>query len=94
MSISCPKCGLEVSSPPEREWRFQQYQVSRFRCVRGDKFNLYSGANRTFTIPRPATDLKRCGACTTDIELIQARRYLGNRDGCSIVVKAHRELSE
>jgi len=66
MSISCPKCGLEVSSPPEREWRFQQYQVSRFRCVRGDKFNLYSGANRTFTIPRPATDLKRCGACTTD----------------------------
>src|SRR5437899_7793349 len=52
MSISCPKRGVEVSSPPERECRFQQYRVSRFRCERGDKFNLYSGASKTFTIPR------------------------------------------
>jgi ribosomal protein L40E len=65
MSISCPKCGLEVSSPPEREWRFQQYRVSRFRCERGDKFNLYSGTTRTFTIPRSATDKNQCRACKT-----------------------------
>ena len=42
MSISCPKCGVEVSGRPEREWRFQQYQVSRFKCEHGDRFNFYS----------------------------------------------------
>jgi len=66
MSISCPKCGLEVSSAPEREWRFQQYRVSRFRCSRGDKFNLYSGGSKTFTIPRAASNGNRCRACRTD----------------------------
>jgi len=66
MSISCPKCGVEVSSPPEREWRFQQYQVSRFKCERGDKFNLYAGANKTFTIPRPIDDRNICKSCSTD----------------------------
>jgi hypothetical protein len=65
MSISCPKCGVEVSSAPEREWRFQQYQVSRFRCERGDKFNLYSGLSKTFTIPRAASDRNQCKACKT-----------------------------
>jgi len=66
MSISCPKCGVEVSSPPEREWRFQQYQVSRFKCERGDKFNLYAAANRTFTIPRPIDSRNICNSCNTD----------------------------
>jgi hypothetical protein len=65
MSLSCPKCGLEVFGPPEREWRFQQYRVSRFRCEHGDKFNLYSGATKTFTIPRPASDRNECKACAT-----------------------------
>ncbi len=66
MSTSCPKCGVEVSSPPEREWRFQRYHVSRFRCERGDKFNFYSGVDRSFTIPRSARDFNRCRSCETD----------------------------
>ncbi len=66
MSINCPKCGLEVSSPPEREWTFQQYRVSRFRCEKGDKFNFYAGASKTFTIPRATTNENHCRACRTD----------------------------
>ena len=65
MTISCPKCGVEVSSPPERERRFQRYHVSRFRPERGDKFNFYSGVNRSFTIPRSARNPNRCRSCET-----------------------------
>src|SRR5437870_10860411 len=52
--LNCPRCGSPISSPPEREWTFQKYHVSRFRCDNGDKFSLYSGATKTFTIPRPS----------------------------------------
>ena len=41
--LNCPRCGGPVSAPPEREWTFQSYKVSRFRCDKGDKFNLYKG---------------------------------------------------
>ncbi|HZY93908.1 MAG TPA: zinc-ribbon domain-containing protein [Candidatus Bathyarchaeia archaeon] len=63
--MNCPTCGSPVSSPPEREWNFQKYRVSRFRCERGDKFNLYSGATRSFTIPRGAAERSVCGSCNT-----------------------------
>src|SRR5438093_12695509 len=54
LALSCPRCGGVVSTPPERECDFQNYHVSRFKCERGDKFNLYIGASKTFTIPRPS----------------------------------------
>ena len=54
MALSCPRCGGVVSTPPEREWDFQNYHGSRFKCERGDKFNLYIGTSKTFTIPRPS----------------------------------------
>src|SRR2546426_12520745 len=44
--MNCPRCGSPISTPPEREWNFQKYRVSRFRCDNGDKFNLYAGATK------------------------------------------------
>src|SRR5712691_11707846 len=63
--LNCPRCGSPISTPPEREWTFQKYRVSRFRCDNGDKFNLYSGATKTFTIPRPSNFKGFCGNCKT-----------------------------
>src|SRR6266702_3210889 len=47
------------------EWNFQKYRVSRFRCDNGDKFNLYAGATKTFTIPRPSNFKGFCENCKT-----------------------------
>ncbi|TMI54463.1 zinc ribbon domain-containing protein [Candidatus Bathyarchaeota archaeon] len=63
--LNCPRCGTPISTPPEREWNFQKYRVSRFRCDNGDKFNLYAGATKTFTIPRPSNFKGFCGNCRT-----------------------------
>ncbi len=65
MVLNCPWCGGEVQSPPEREWNFQNYHVSRFQCECGDKFNLYKGPAKTFTIPRPHTAKGLCPGCKT-----------------------------
>ncbi|TMI61927.1 zinc ribbon domain-containing protein [Candidatus Bathyarchaeota archaeon] len=63
--MNCPRCGSPISTPPEREWNFQKYRVSRFRCDNGDKFNLYAGATKTFTIPRPSNFKGFCENCKT-----------------------------
>src|SRR5438309_9561000 len=52
--LNCPRCGSPISTPTEREWNFQKYRVSRFRCDNGDKLKLYDGATKTFTILGPS----------------------------------------
>ena len=63
--LNWPRCGWPVSGPPEREWTFQNYHVSRFRCDKGDKFNLYKGTSKTFTIPRMPIVRSTCPTCRT-----------------------------
>ena len=64
--LNCPRCGSTVSGPPEREWTFQQYHVSRFKCDKGDRFNLYKGDHKTFTIPRMPIVRSACSSCKTE----------------------------
>ena len=65
MALNCPRCGGLVQGPPEREWSFHHYRVSRFKCEHGDKFNLYSSGTKTFTIPRAGGPLGFCRECKT-----------------------------
>ncbi len=63
--LNCPRCGSTIQNPPEREWDFQNYHVTRYQCECGDKFNLYTGTSKTFTIPRPLTLKGLCTSCKT-----------------------------
>jgi hypothetical protein len=65
MALNCPRCGGAIQSQPEREWDFQNYHVSRYLCECGDKFNLYTGTKKTFTIPRPLSLKGFCPDCKT-----------------------------
>ena len=52
-AMKCPICGKENSSPPIKEWTFNVFQVSRYKCSEcGDHFNTYVGEKNTYTIPR------------------------------------------
>ena len=51
--MKCPVCGHEVTSQPLNQWYFNEYKVSRYKCPNcGEKFNLYDGETRTYTIPK------------------------------------------
>ena len=65
MALNCPRCGSTIQTPPEREWEFKAYHVTRYQCECGDKFNLYASPHKTFTIPRPQTLRGFCPSCKT-----------------------------
>ena len=51
-NIKCPYCKKIVSNAPIKRWKYGKFDVSRYQCVCGKKFNLYTAGNSRFTIPR------------------------------------------
>jgi uncharacterized protein YlaI len=51
--VKCPICEHEFEGRPLKEWTFRNYAVERYLCPTcGEKFNLYIGEEKTFTIPK------------------------------------------
>lgn len=51
--MKCPVCGKENNSKPFKEWTFNVFAVSRYKCSEcNNQFNLYESENKTFTIPK------------------------------------------
>ena len=66
MSIGCPKCGVEVAQPAGTRVEIPAVPCFKIQTRAWDKFNFYSGFNRSFTIPRSARDRNRCRSGETD----------------------------
>lgn len=52
MHTKCPFCGREITKKPLKTWKYGSFNVSRFECVCGKKFNLYTSPKKEFTIPK------------------------------------------
>ncbi len=52
--MKCPVCNSSVSSNPYREWRFNIYNVKRYKCENcGANFNVYEyNGTEKYTIPK------------------------------------------
>ncbi len=49
-----PKWFLDAQDKePLKTWKYGSFNVSRFQCVCGKKFNLYTSPKKEFTIPKP-----------------------------------------
>jgi|ACXJ01.1.fsa_nt_gi transposase-like protein len=59
MAMKCPICGKENNSPPIKEWTFNVFQVSRYKCSEcGEYFNTYVGEKNSYTIPKTSGNEK------------------------------------
>ncbi|WOV93285.1 MAG: hypothetical protein R1F52_01200 [Candidatus Nitrosoabyssus spongiisocia] len=50
--VSCPICGVTQKDKPLKEWKYSDTVVRRFKCDCGKMFNIYTGKNKTWTIPK------------------------------------------
>ena len=51
--MKCPVCNKENQNPPLKQWAFNVYEVSRYKCSEcGNNFNTYVGEKNSYTIPR------------------------------------------
>jgi transposase-like protein len=51
--MKCPTCGKENNNTPTKQWIFNVFEVSRYKCSGcGNYFNVYIGENKTYTIPK------------------------------------------
>jgi transposase-like protein len=53
--MKCPVCSKENRNPPLKQWAFNVYEVSRYKCSEcGNNFNTYVGEKNSYTIPKSA----------------------------------------
>ncbi len=52
VKVGYPFCSEEVNTKPLKTWKYGSFGVSRFECVCGKKFNLYTSPKKEFTIPK------------------------------------------
>ena len=52
--MRCPICNAEIQETPFKEWLFNDYSVSRYKCPEcGYSFNIYSKeGEEAYTIPK------------------------------------------
>lgn len=57
--MECPICDEQNDEPPHKSWKFNFYQVSRFKCIGCSNFyNVYDKNGSTFTIPKSRDNLE------------------------------------